>query len=143
MIVVTPSSGSSLDVDVQGHHLVAGESVDDPRGPEPIALFVAGLASCVARYAVAYLHRHRLGTAGLAVTATYELGVRPNRIASISIGITPPHGLPVELRAPLMAMARHCTAHNTLVRPPPVDIHWETALVGSGDAAPSPAAAHP
>lgn len=33
-----------------------------------------------------------------------------------------PPGVPEERRAPLLAMASHCTIHNTLLNPPHVDI---------------------
>jgi len=124
-IVVAPGFGYSMDIDVRGHGLVADqrhESVELERGPEPIELLVAGLAACVTTCAAAYLRRHGLGTSGLSATASFSVGGRPASVTEISIRLTLPPQVPVEHQAPLLATARHCTAHNTLITPPTIDI---------------------
>jgi putative redox protein len=127
-IVVTPSTGKSLDLEVRGHHLVADHPTENGelvRGPEPLDIFVTGLAACVTTFAASYLRRNGFGTAGLSVAAaSYTVGDRPTRLTSITIRLTIPAHVPDERRAPLLAMAKHCTAHNSFVRPPVIDIDW-------------------
>ena len=128
VIIVTPSQGASLDIAIRGHRLVAdqpGRSSGDERGPQPLEIFVSGLAACVATDAASYLRRHGIGTAGLEVSCSYDVGDHPTRVTSIRVAIAAPPHLPEERRAALLAMARHCTAHNTLLLPPHVEIGWE------------------
>jgi uncharacterized OsmC-like protein len=115
--------GDRFAIDVRGHTVC----VDQPKdaggadsAPTPTELFVAGLASCVAFYARRYLARHGISADGLAVTASYTLGGRPTRVTDISVRITPPIALPDQRREALLAVASHCTVHNTLEQPPAV-----------------------
>ena len=89
---------------------------------DPTELFVAGLASCVAFYARRYLSRHQLPTDGLTVTAQYTLGLRPARVTDIRVDIQLPDGVPAERRDALLAVASHCTVHNSLTHPPEVTV---------------------
>lgn len=88
-------------------------------------LFVAGLASCVAFYARRYLARHDLASEGLTVRADYELGGRPARVTDIRVLITPSPTLPDDRRDAFLAVASHCTVHNTLAQPAEVQISLE------------------
>lgn len=125
-ISVRPAGGRAYEIEVRGHRVLvdqpAGGGGDD-RGPQPLELFVAGLAACVATYAGVFLDRNGVGTTGLRVDCEYELADdRPARVGAVRIRIVPPAGLPEDRRAPLLAMARHCSAHNTLRHAPAVDI---------------------
>ena len=90
--------------------------------PTPIELFIASLASCVAFYARRYLARHDLPTDGLAVEATFDMGAKPARVAGIDVRLIVPEGIPVERLDALLAVATHCTVHNTLACEPEVSI---------------------
>ena len=90
--------------------------------PTPTELFVASLAGCVAFYARRYLARHDLPEEGLTVTAGYSMASRPARISDIRIAIELSPHVPVERRDALLAIASHCTVHNTLTDPPSVTI---------------------
>jgi putative redox protein len=125
-IEVTAGTGHSFDIDVRGHRLVADQAHEhavDERGPQPIELFVAGLAACVATYAAGYLERHSLDRSSLSVAASFSIGGRPARVTEVSIVLTVPPELPRERYAPLLAVAERCTAHNTLQTPPHVALH--------------------
>lgn len=124
-IRVDHEEGDRFRIGVRQHVL----RVDQPKGdggtdaaPTPTELFVAGLASCVAFYARRYLSRHDLRTDGLAVTATFTMADRPARVGEINLTVTVPAGVPEERRAALLAVASHCTVHNTLEQPPQVTI---------------------
>jgi putative redox protein len=125
--------GDQFAIDIRGHTLLVDQPVPDggtDQAPTPTELFIAGLASCVAFYARRYLARHELSTEGLAVSARFEIGSRPTRVTSITVDITPPTALPPERREAFLAVASHCTAHNSLMQPPAVDIALtETAAI--------------
>ena len=100
--------------------------------PTPTEFVIAGLAACIAHYARRYLARHDISAAGLAVATSYILGGKPARVTDISIRITPPPALPDERRAAFLAVASHCTIHNTFQQPPVIDIALaDTAFAGA------------
>ncbi len=120
--------GDRFAVAMRGHVLTVDQPVDaggEDTAPTPTELFVAGLASCVAFYARRYLRRHGLPEDGLAVEARYGLGSRPARVSSISVVLTVPDGVPAERRDALLAVASHCTVHNSLLDPPEVKVELE------------------
>ena len=117
--------GDQFDIFVRGHVIRVDQPVKDggdDTAPTPTELFIASLASCVAFYARRYLARHNLPTEGLAVEATFEMGTRPARVSGIDVRLILPDGVPAERRDPLLAVATHCTVHNTLATTPEVSI---------------------
>ncbi|MFD5256396.1 OsmC family protein [Streptomyces bobili] len=126
---VTHVDHDAYTVDIRGHRL----QVDQPAeaggtdtAPTPTELFAASLATCVAFYAGRYLHRHGLPRTGLRVRTEFTMATdRPARVASLRVVVVPPPELPAQRRDALLAVASHCTVHNTLHRPPAVDIELE------------------
>lgn len=117
--------GERFEISVRQHSL----TVDQPRedggedsAPTPTELLLAALASCVAYYARRFLVRHDLSTEGLSVQVVYEMGARPARVAQVRLLLHVPAGLPDDRRDALLAVASHCTVHNTLRQPPAVRI---------------------
>jgi uncharacterized OsmC-like protein len=124
-LTVDHEAGDRYRIDVRGHVLHCDQPLPDggtDTAATPSELFVASLASCVAFYAGRYLQRHALPQAGLYVSAEAEFGSKPARIASVSLSITPPHGLTERDLRGLLAVASHCTVHNTLINPPDVKV---------------------
>jgi putative redox protein len=125
--------GDKFDINVRGHILRVDQPVKD-RGedtaPTPTELFIASLASCVAFYARRFLARHDLPTDGLAVEATFEMGSKPARVAGIEVRLIVPEGVPSERLDALLAVASHCTVHNTLESAPEVSITLSGARAG-------------
>ena len=122
---VTHDTGDQFSVAVRGHVLHVDQPVVDggaDTAPTPVELFVASLATCVGHYAHRYLKRHQLTTTGLAVTAHWDLTTSPNRVGEIQIELTIPEGVPAERQAALLAVASHCTVHNSLASPPAVTV---------------------
>jgi uncharacterized OsmC-like protein len=117
--------GDRFEIDVRGHVIAVDQPIEDggtDTAPTPTELFVAGLVSCVAFYARRYLARHDLPVEGLEVRGDYELLLRPARVASIRVEISLPDGVPVQRRDALLAVASHCTVHNSLDQPPQVTV---------------------
>jgi uncharacterized OsmC-like protein len=98
--------------------------------PTPTELFIASLASCVAFYARRYLARHDLPTDGLAVETTFDMGSKPARVAGIEVRLIVPEGVPAERLDALLAVATHCTVHNTLTTEPEVSVTLADAPAG-------------
>jgi putative redox protein len=125
--------GDKFDINVRGHVVRVDQPVKDggeDTAPTPTELFIASLASCVAFYARRYLARHNLPTEGLAVEATFEMGAKPARVAGINVRLIVPEGVPAERLDALLAVASHCTVHNTLESTPEVSITLADAPAG-------------
>jgi putative redox protein len=114
-------NGDRFAIGVRDHMLTVDQPLADggeDTAPTPTELLVASLASCVAFYARRYLARHHLPTARLTVIADYTLEPRPARVTDIRVDIQVPDGIPAERLDALLAVASHCTVHNTLADPP-------------------------
>ncbi|XUL85396.1 OsmC family protein [Streptomyces galilaeus] len=126
---VSHVDGDAYAIEVRGHRLLVDQPEDaggqDP-APTPTELFAASLASCVAFYAGRYLHRHGLDRTGLRVRTEFTMATdRPARINTVHVRVLPPPGLPDQRRAALLAVASHCTVHNTLHQLPEIVIGLE------------------
>jgi uncharacterized OsmC-like protein len=89
----------------------------------PVELLIVSLGSCVAFYAGRYLQRHGLDRSGLQVTAEFIMASdRPARVSEVRMRISVPGGVPPEREKALLAVASHCTVHNTLGHPPAVTL---------------------
>ena len=119
-------AGESYEFAVRGHRMLVDQPSDaggDDEAPTPTELLVASLATCVAFYAGRYLTRHGLSRDGLGVSVSYRMAADlPARVADIRLSLRLPKGFPEVRRPALLAVASHCTVHNTLASPPTVTI---------------------
>jgi len=125
VIRVDHKEGDLFEIGIRDHLIHVDQPVDaggSDAAPTPTELFVASLASCVAFYARRYLSRHNLPSDGLSVAAEFTMAERPARVGHVHVSIDLPHGMPEERREALLAVASHCTVHNTLEDPPEVCI---------------------
>ena len=128
-VAVRHVAGDAYAITVRGHAVL----VDQPEAnggqdtaATPTELLVASLASCVAFYAGRYLLRHGLDRSGLAVTAEFTMAAdRPARVGDVRLRISVPGGIPPQRRDALLAVASHCTVHNTLRQQPGVSIELD------------------
>jgi putative redox protein len=121
--------GDAYAVDVRGHQLLVDQPLEaggNDTAPTPVELFAASLATCVAFYAGRYLQRHGMPRSGLRVRTEFTMAAdRPARVASVRLFLTPPPGLSPQRHAALVAVASHCTVHNTLHETPETEIRLE------------------
>lgn len=104
-------------------HELHTDQPDSDRGPTPVELFVASLATCVAHYAGTFLRRHHGSSDGLAVRAEFEMAAdRPARVGAVRLTVHVGASLTPQRKAALLAVVDHCTVHNTLRQPPEVEI---------------------
>lgn len=128
-IAVSHLVGDQFEVAVRGHRLRVDQPVADggqDTAPTPTELFVSGLAACVAFYARRYLARHGLATNGLCAEADYDFASDPTRVGGITVRLRVPHGVPQDRWPALLAVASHCTVHNTFKVPPAISIELAT-----------------
>ena len=129
VIRVDYKEGDLFGISVRNHILEADQPIaagGTDAAPTPTELFVVSLAACVAFYVRRFLTRHSLPTEGLSVGAGYTMAEHPARVGAIDVSIDVPLGVSVEQRARLLAVASHCTVHNTLERAPRVSIELAT-----------------
>jgi uncharacterized OsmC-like protein len=122
---VRAEEGDRFAVVVGSHVVHVDQRVADggeDSAPTPVELFAASLATCVAHYARRYLRRHDLPTDGLAVDAQWHLVKSPSRVGDVALTLTLPAGVPADRRDAVLAMASHCTVHNSLTQPPDVTL---------------------
>lgn len=125
MIRVDHRAGDRFGIRIRGHALSVDQPVDvggEDTAPTPTELFVASLTSCVAFYVRRYLHRHHLDATGLVVDASFQLADKPARVDRIDISIRLAEALPPARRDALLAVARHCTVHNSITTEPDISI---------------------
>jgi putative redox protein len=129
-VVVTHLRRDQFELAVRGHRLRVDQPVEDggdDTAPSPTELLVASLAACVGFYARRYLDRHSLPADGLRVEADYDVVAGPTRVGRVTLRLQVPHEVPEERWAALLAVASHCTVHNTLRGRPEVSIELRSA----------------
>jgi putative redox protein len=125
-VEVSYLGGESYAVATRGHTLLTDQPAaagGADTAMTPTELLVASLGSCVAFYAGRYLARHGLNRGGLHVTAAFTTATdRPARVGEVRLTIWVPGDMPPSREAALLAVASHCTVHNTLRQAPDVAI---------------------
>jgi putative redox protein len=128
-ITVRHAGGDAYAITMRGHAVLVDQPEADggqDAAATPTELLVASLASCVAFYTGRYLLRHGLDRSGLAVTAEFTMASgRPARVGEMRLRISVPVGLPPQRRDALLAVASHCTVHNTLRQQPGISIELD------------------
>ncbi len=125
-VAVRHVDGDMCAISARGHEVLVDQPVADggrDAAVTPTELLVASLAACVTFYAGRYLLRHHLDRTGLAATAEFVMADdRPAGVGAVRLRITVPGGLPPQRAGALLAVASHCTVHNTPRQHPDVSI---------------------
>jgi putative redox protein len=124
-IDVNYTGGEAYAVTARGHALLTDQPLTAggaDTAMTPTELLIASLSSCVAFYTGRYLDRHRLNRDGLHVTTTFTTADHPARVDTARLRISIPGGIPAHREKALLAVASHCTVHNTLRQPPEITI---------------------
>ena len=131
-VAVRHVDGDAYAITARGHQVLTDQPSADggsDAAVTPTELLVASLASCVAFYAGRYLLRHGLDRAGLVVAAEFDMAAgRPARVGAVRLRIIVPGGVPAQRTDALLAVASHCTVHNTLRQEPDVSIELAGAV---------------
>jgi putative redox protein len=134
--VVESIGGVASAVRIGGHELHFDQPASVPggedRGPSPLDVMVVAVAACAHYFAAAYLHGHRLTTAGLTVEAEWEKERIPTpRVGRIVMKVHVPPGLTAEQITRVERAIRNCPAYGTLLHPPAVEIQVAVEATGS------------
>lgn len=118
--------GESYAAATRGHVVLTDQPVSAggaDAAMTPTEMLVASLGSCVAFYAGRFLERHGLDRSGLRVTTDFTMATdRPARVSEVRLRISVPGGVPPAREKALLAVAAHCTVHNTLEHHPAIAI---------------------
>jgi putative redox protein len=124
--------GDEFEIAVGHHALRVDQPVADggqDLGPAPTELFPSSLAACVAFYVRRFLCRHGLSTDGLIVDAAYSIATNPTRVGSITLTVHVPNTVPDGSRQALLAVARHCTVHNSREQAPEIQVELASSAL--------------
>lgn len=116
--------GYKFAIENRGIELIADQRPPKGQGAglEPAELLGASLGSCVAFYAIDYLHRNKLPVEGFRVDLEWTLDKKPKRFDTFDLKVRMPGGLTDRQRASLGRIVKACTVHNTLSHPPKIEI---------------------
>jgi uncharacterized OsmC-like protein len=92
----------------------------------PPELLLASLGSCAAFYAAQYLTTRHIAETGVEVTVNAEKLKQPARIGNFRVQVMCPVSLTEDQSEGLMRCVHHCLVHNTLLRPPSIEIQLTT-----------------
>jgi uncharacterized OsmC-like protein len=95
-----------------------------PSAPE---LLMASLGSCIGSVLVTFADRHDVDLEGMAIGLKWKTADRPYRIGEIAVSVNIPKGVPPRARDTLTRVANACLIHNTLARPPQIEVKLSAA----------------
>jgi uncharacterized OsmC-like protein len=124
LITISRQRNLEFRVQVRGHGVTSDMAEADggrDRGPSPAELLGAALGACTAMMAQRYCERHGWdGDAGASLTL--ELADNPKRVGRIVVDLELPVGVPDDKKETVKQVAGRCLVHETLRRPPAVDV---------------------
>jgi uncharacterized OsmC-like protein len=118
-----------FEVAARKHSLVCDQPAENggsDEGMTPPELLLASLGTCAAFYASAYLRKKGLPREGVQVRVTAEKAGPPARLDNFRIAVEIPLALSEADRAGVDQAVHHCLIHNTLLRPPAMQIELQT-----------------
>src|ERR1044072_5316921 len=127
---ITFRGQARFDISAGRHTVITDQPVEDggvDAGMSTVDLFVGSLAGCVALFVTRFCVRHRLSTYGLTIDAEWSMAEHPHRVGAITLRLHLPAALSADQRERLLKVAHGCTVHQSLLRPPRVDIVVEAA----------------
>lgn len=115
-----------FEIRARNHSIVSDQSISDggfDEGMTPPELLLASLGSCAGFYAAQYLRKNKLATEGTRVRVTCEKVKDPvARMTNFVIEVDAPVELSDEQRKGVEEAVEHCLVHNTLLRPPKIEL---------------------
>jgi putative redox protein len=130
-VTVKHQNAMKFEVSAGSHTLICDQPVcngGSDEGMTPPELFLSGLASCAAFYAIAYLKKKGVERAGVTVRATCEKAGPPARLDHFHIEVETPGALSDADQAGVMDWVHRCLIHNTLQHAPQVHIKLRTPV---------------
>jgi ribosomal protein S12 methylthiotransferase accessory factor len=114
--------GFSIPTDQSERHGGSGSA------PPPFDLFLASIATCAGFYALQFLRKRDLPTAGLALALEPRTGEGGGRIEQLRLIVDLPTGFPEKYRKPLERAIDQCAVKRHIVEPPEFETVLESAV---------------
>jgi uncharacterized OsmC-like protein len=127
-LVVKHVDGMRFLTTAEDHSVVVDASRQDGGGGTAMSapqLFVAAMGACILEFVLNSCRLRGIPVDRLSVEMVYEETPRPRRVGILEATI---HLSPVpaeDARARLLAVGRHATLVNTLLRPPELDLRFD------------------
>jgi len=124
-----------FEIKARGHSIVSDQPEKEggfDEGMTPPELMLASLGSCAGYYAVDYLKRQGLTTAGTKVRVTAEKVKGPARLDEFKIEVVAPMGLSEEQIKGMEEAVHRCLIHNTMTHPPKIELEIKRAVAAAG-----------
>lgn len=128
---VKHEGGVKFEIEARGHKIVSDQPAENAgadHGMTPPEIFLGGLASCAAYYAVAYLKKKNLERPGVHVRVKAEKAGPPAHLDSIRIEVDVPGPLSDAERAGVQDSVHRCLIHQTMLRTPAMEIEINTPV---------------
>ena len=140
-VVIESLGGVASRVRLGRHDLTFDQEATVPggedRGPSPLDVMATAVGACAHYYVAAFLFGRQHPAAGLRVEVEFEKGRDPvPRLATFSIHVFLPEGVPERYLAGIERAVRHCPAYGTFIHPPEIEL----AVHPGGAATSAPAA---
>jgi uncharacterized OsmC-like protein len=122
------------------HSVVVDAAPEDGGGGSAMnapQLFVAALGACILEFVLNSCRLRGVTVERLSLTLTYEETARPRRVDSLQATLHIEPQPPDNVQQRLVAVARHATLVNTLVRSPEIEIHFAPEDEGGASHAPA------
>jgi putative redox protein len=105
-------------------HTIRVESPARPEdyGSAPAVIFSGAVGACIGYYVLAYFRKHDLDPTGLRMDVGHSSAEHPHRIGSIATRIILPPHIGEEHYPGILANAKRCLLHQTLLNPPELPI---------------------
>lgn len=121
-----------FEITVRQHKVISDQPTDNngyDEGMTPPELLLASLGSCAAYYAVDYLKRNKIERNGVKVRVMCEKVKGPFRLDNFKVELEVPGELDKDQLKGLEDAVHRCLIHNTLLRPPKVEIAIQAAVI--------------
>jgi putative redox protein len=128
---VKHEDGVKFEIEARGHKVISDQPQENggqDAGMTPPELFLSGLASCAAFYAVAYLKKKKIERPGVTVRATAEKAGPPAHLAEFRIEVDVPGDLSDADRAGVEDSVHRCLIHQTMLQTPTIEIAVRTPV---------------
>jgi uncharacterized OsmC-like protein len=131
-LTVKHEGGMSSSMNVRGHKVIADvppEMGGEDRGPTPVDLLAGSLGTCIAFYIARWCKEAQIACDGFQVKVDYVHDRENHCVPVLGVEVLMSEGFPEGRKSALLRVAKACTVHNTLCRPPEI-----TVTIGSGGA---------
>jgi uncharacterized OsmC-like protein len=124
-VVVEALEDTCLSAKARGHEVLCEIPIGKEAQPatlSPPEYLLSALGFCIGLYVERYCMKQNISMKGMKLSITSKSATNPSRIGKILFEIDMPIPLSEKQREGILAAAKTCYLHNTLLSPPDIDI---------------------